>query len=176
MGFRIRPKSRVFAALYLRNFVFGVEDSLVSTVGLLSGVAAAGLSSAGILATGMVLVFVEAFSMSLGSVLSENSTEEYMERQEMPLRQALGGGAVMFFSYFISGLIPILPYLLFGLKTAFWTSMFLGVFFLAVLGIVSAKISKVGVWREVAEMVVLGGLAALVGIGVGKIFGGGHFN
>ena len=54
-------------ALYLRNFIFGVEDSLVSTVGLLSGVAVANVDQATIFLTGMVLIFVEAFSMGVGS-------------------------------------------------------------------------------------------------------------
>ncbi|KKS05141.1 MAG: hypothetical protein UU58_C0001G0001, partial [Candidatus Nomurabacteria bacterium GW2011_GWA2_41_25] len=30
--------------LYVRNFIFGAEDSLVSTVGLLSGIASAGIA------------------------------------------------------------------------------------------------------------------------------------
>jgi VIT1/CCC1 family predicted Fe2+/Mn2+ transporter len=51
--------------IYLRNFIFGVEDSLVSTVGLLSGVAVAGVASRTILLTGVVLIFVEAFSMAV---------------------------------------------------------------------------------------------------------------
>jgi len=64
-------------AVYVRNFVFGVEDSLVSTVGLLSGIASAGASTATIFLTGTVLIFVEAFSMAVGSYLSEESVEEY---------------------------------------------------------------------------------------------------
>lgn len=36
-------------ASFLRTFVFGVEDSLVSTVGLLSGIAIAGVSQKAIL-------------------------------------------------------------------------------------------------------------------------------
>lgn len=39
---------------YFRNFIFGVEDSLVSTVGLLSGVAIAGVAQRSLLAVGEV--------------------------------------------------------------------------------------------------------------------------
>ena len=60
---------------YLRNFVFGVEDSLVSTVGLLSGIAIAGMNRESIFATGVVLIFVEAVSMAAGSFLAETSAE-----------------------------------------------------------------------------------------------------
>src|SRR3989338_4103836 len=46
--------------VYIRNLIFGVEDSLVSTVDLLSGVAAAGVPRSVIFLTGVVLIFVEA--------------------------------------------------------------------------------------------------------------------
>jgi VIT1/CCC1 family predicted Fe2+/Mn2+ transporter len=42
-----------------RNFVFGVEDSLVSTVGLLAGVAAAAVPNRDLVATGLILIFVK---------------------------------------------------------------------------------------------------------------------
>ena len=63
--------------LFMRNFVFGAEDSLVSTVGLLAGVATAGVLQKEIIISGVVLIFVEAFSMSVGSFLSERTTEEF---------------------------------------------------------------------------------------------------
>ena len=54
---------------YYRNFVFGVEDSLVSTVGLLSGISIAGVTNKTIIMTGVILIFVEAVSMGAGSFL-----------------------------------------------------------------------------------------------------------
>ena len=60
----MEDKTRKFSAVYIRNFIFGVEDSLVSTAGLLSGIAATGMSRPAILLTGIVLIFVEAFSMA----------------------------------------------------------------------------------------------------------------
>ena len=62
--------------LFVRNFIFGAEDSLVSTVGLLAGVASAGIPRKDIIISGVVLIFVEAFSMGVGSFLSERTTEE----------------------------------------------------------------------------------------------------
>ena len=54
-----------------------MEDSLVSTVGLLSGVAVANVPMTTILLTGLILIFVEAISMAAGSFLSEYSAEGY---------------------------------------------------------------------------------------------------
>lgn len=72
-------------SLIIRNFVFGVEDSLVSTVGLLAGIAFAGVEAKTVVLTGAVLIFVEAFSMGVGSLLSEQSVEQYEEKKEVSL-------------------------------------------------------------------------------------------
>src|SRR3990167_10071302 len=100
------------SALFLRNLVFGVEDGLVSTVGLLSGIAIAGAPRGTIFLTGGVLIFVEAFSMAAGSLLSEASVEE-MDGGVDDTRGSLAAGVVMFGSYFAAGLVPLFPYIFF---------------------------------------------------------------
>ena len=82
------------SALLVRNFVFGIEDSLVSTVGLLSGVAVAAVPRETIILIGVVLILVEAFSMAVGSFLSEQSTEEYVRQGAMSYRGSLAGGII----------------------------------------------------------------------------------
>lgn len=84
------------SVLYVRNFVFGVEDSLVSTVGLLSGVAMAGVARQTIFLTGVILIFVEAFSMVVGSFFSELSAEEYEKRGYVPIHKSVAGSIIMF--------------------------------------------------------------------------------
>jgi len=76
LHFFSRRRTEVKRNLF-RNFIFGVEDSLVSTVGLLSGIAAADTSRFTIITTGIVLIFVEAFSMGIGSFLSEETSEQF---------------------------------------------------------------------------------------------------
>ncbi len=150
-----------------RNFVFGVEDSLVSTIGLLSGIAVADVSKKTIILTGVVLIFVEAFSMAVGSLLSEHAAEEYATGAEAAIRTSIGGSIVMFFSYFISGFIPLAPYILIDPKAAFWISITLSLIALFILGLLSAKVSRTGVIRSGIEMLLLGGLAIAVGVLVG---------
>lgn len=155
------------AVAYVRNFIFGVEDSLVSTVGLLSGIAVTGMAPAQIFATGVILIFVEAISMAAGSFLSEASVEEYETRSTRTSRRSYGGSFIMFFSYFISGFIPLLPYLLFTGSTAFWGSITLSVVSLIILGIVSARLSRTRALVTALRMAIIGGLAILVGVVVG---------
>lgn len=151
---------------YFRNFIFGVEDSLVSTVGLLSGVAAAGMSRDSILLTGVVLIFVEAISMAAGSFLSESSAEEYAS-QKNASPQSRFAAAVMFLSYFVSGFIPLAPYLLFVPTTALWISVVVSIGALVVLGVISARFTHTSGMKSVMRMATIGGLAILVGTVVG---------
>lgn len=161
--------SRKEFAVYVRNFTFGVEDSLVSTVGFVSGIAAAGMGRNPIILTGVVLITVEAFSMAVGSFLSEESAEEYMKHKEAPFVQALSAALVMFFSYFISGFIPLLPYVFWDIGTAIFVSIFFSCVALFALGAISAEMFHVRVIRGGLRMMLIGGLAILVGVLIGKI-------
>lgn len=165
----MRHLSRQVGASYLRNFIFGVEDSLVSTVGLLSGIAIVGLSRRDILLTGVVLIFVEAFSMAVGSFLAEHSAEDYLERRETPLKPSFVDGLIMFFSYFISGFIPIFPYAIFEARSALWISIIVSLFALFVLGLLSARVSRINILKNSIRMVLVGGVAIAVGVAVGKL-------
>lgn len=153
----------------MRNFVFGVEDSLVSTVGLLSGVAIANVDRKTIFLTGIVLIFVEAFSMAAGSSLSEQSVEEYEQQKEVSLRHSFWGGGVMFFSYFFAGFIPLFPYLLFPLALALRISILGSLVALFLLGVVGARISHIAFVKNGLRMLLLGGVAIAVGIFVGRL-------
>ncbi len=158
--------------LYLRNIIFGVADSLVSTVGLLAGIDVAGTSRQIIILTGIVYAFVEAFSMAVGSFLSEQSAEEYEVRGEVPAGGPVTAGIVMFASFMFASFIPIVPYLLFGLGAALWCSIGLSLIALCIVGMASAKIVKVNVLRHSVKMVLLGGAAILIGVIVGRFIRG----
>jgi VIT1/CCC1 family predicted Fe2+/Mn2+ transporter len=159
---------RLLSASYFRNFVFGVEDSLVSTVGLLSGVALAGVAQETIIISGIVLIFVEAFSMGAGSFLSERSAQEYATRTEVSPRQAGVGALIMFVSYALSGFVPLLPYLFFPAHAALGISVALALAALAMLGAISAKLSGTTMGRSIRSMLVIGGAAILVGVIAGQ--------
>lgn len=162
-------KPTVSSASHLRNFVFGVEDSLVSTVGLLSGIAIAGMEARTILITGSILIFVEAFSMAVGSFLSEYSAEGYLKQAEVPFHHSLLNGSIMFISYLISGLIPVFPYALWSSMIAFWVSMILSLVALFLLGVISAKVSHVHLMKSGLRVLVIGGIAIVGGILMGRM-------
>ncbi len=154
-------------ATYFRNFIFGVEDSLVSTVGLLAGIAIAGVSRETIFLTGVILLFVEGFSMAAGSFLSEASAEEYTNQKSAGFSRSLIAGAIMFASYFVAGFVPLFPYVIAEGVSALSLSIAASVLALFFLGMVSGKISRAGMVRSALRMSLVGSLAIVIGLTVG---------
>ncbi len=155
--------------IYIRNIIFGIIDSLVSTVGLLAGVSIGGAPRATIILTGVVYAFVEAFSMAVGSFLSEQSTEEYEKKSELPERTALVGSFVMFLTFVFAAFIPIAPYYFIdNAMSAFWISISLSVVILFIVGAIVAKISHTNPWKHGIKMVILVTAAIAIGVLVGR--------
>ena len=155
--------------LYMRNFIFGAEDSLISTVGLLSGVASVGIESGQIVVTGAILIFVEAFSMAVGSFLSERTTEEASSHFSRAKSRSLSAAVIMFFSYLVCGFIPLAPYVFFSGSGAFYGSIVASLIALFILGLVSAEILRTSLKRNALRMFFMGGSAVLLGIMVGQL-------
>ena len=153
---------------YIRNFFFGVEDSLVSTVGFVSGIAAAGVRTSTLVLTGIVLIFVEAFSMAVGSFLSDTSAREFASRHEVSEIPSIRGGLIMFFSYFGSGIVVLAPYLWMGNGNAFIWSVVLSLGALFLLGLLGGGMCGLPPFRRGIRMVVTGGGAIVIGVLVGK--------
>ncbi len=153
----------------VRNFVFGVEDSLVSTVGLVSGIATAGIAQRTILITGIVLVLVEAFSMAVGSLVADNSAEEVSRHREISYRASLGGALVMFLSYTISGFLIIFPYAVATVSQAFWISICLAIVLLFLLGVFAAELAGISRLVKGAQTALIGGAAIALGSLIGLL-------
>jgi VIT1/CCC1 family predicted Fe2+/Mn2+ transporter len=157
------PKIR---ELYIRNIIFGVSDSLVSTVGLLSGIDISGTSRHIIILTGVTYAFVEAFSMAVGSFLSEQSVEEDETRGEIKDSGPFTAGAAMFISFIFASFIPIIPYMFFDLKLALILSILFSIIVLFLVGMINGKKTKI--LKRGFQMALLGGMAIVVGVVVGK--------
>ncbi|MBI4049310.1 MAG: VIT1/CCC1 transporter family protein [Candidatus Doudnabacteria bacterium] len=156
-------------AAYTRSFIFGVEDSLVSTVGLLTGIAVVGIDKQTIVLIGIILIFVEAFSMAIGDLLSEHSAQEYSQQSEIPIGTAVKSGIIMFFAYFLSGFIPLFPYFVWDPSKAYQFSIAGSLLALFILGSGSARFSKTRLVKHGLQMMLLGGFAIAVGVLAGQL-------
>lgn len=66
---------------FIREVVFGVEDGMVSTLGVLTGIAIGTNSHFVVVLSGFVVIIVESISMGVGSYLSTKSVREVEERK-----------------------------------------------------------------------------------------------
>jgi VIT1/CCC1 family predicted Fe2+/Mn2+ transporter len=69
----------------IREFVFGIQDGLISTVGLLTGIQGATENNAVVIITGLTAMFSGAISMAAGSYLSSNAQKDIFDKE---LREA----------------------------------------------------------------------------------------
>ncbi len=212
----------------IREGIFGIEDGMVSTLGSLTGIAAAVRDPFTILLAGFVIISVESISMGVGSYISSKSEKEIKERKLSEEKQELKdfpieekeelinmyvvdgwskhlakemaeeaaknkhlflkemayrelkvfpdelespqkNGLIMGSAYIIGGMIPLTPYLLFPLSTAIVISISATLLGLFVVGALTTKYSKQRWWKAGLEMLLLAGLAALIGYIVGQV-------
>ena len=153
---------------YLRSSVFGFQDALVSTTGVVVGISAAVSDPKFIILSAFITVSVEALSMAAGQYLSEKSVHDLPASHHRD--NLVFGGLLMFFSYIIGGLVPIIPlFFTHHPLTSFFSVLFafVGLF---LLGFIKAKLFSGKVWRSALEMLTIGGLTTLIGLAVGLFF------
>lgn len=160
-----RFKRRIKAAM--REIVFGMEDSLVSTLGAVTGIAVGTNSTEIVLLSGIVLIFVEALSMTAGSYLSSKSAKEATRKKESisPVIAA----AVMGIFYLLGGIFPLLPYYFLSPKEAILPSVISTAIALFILGVWKAWIVGTSKIKSGLEMTSISLLAALLGYLIGEI-------
>ncbi len=73
----------------IRDFVFGMEDGLVSNLGLVLGVYFGGAGHFAVVLAGLASMFAGAFSMAAGSYLSSKSQREVYECEIAEAEEAL---------------------------------------------------------------------------------------
>ena len=154
---------------YVRSVVFGLEDGLVSTTGAVAGVAAGTRDADVVLLAGVVILAVEALSMAAGQFLSERTVHQV----EPWHRDSLAVGAVlMFVAYIAAGLVPLMPILLMRSMTSVVIGAALAFPALFLLGWAKGRVVGVAPRRSGIEVLLVGGVAAAIGIVIGVFMEG----
>ena len=65
----------------IREFVFGIQDGLISTVGLLAGIQSATENNIVVIVTGLTAMFSGAISMATGSYLSSGAQKDIFDKE-----------------------------------------------------------------------------------------------
>ena len=74
-------KSEIELKIRAREFVFGIQDGMISTVGLLSGVSAATGSRTVLVVTGIAAALTGGLSMATGSYLSSKTERDIFDKE-----------------------------------------------------------------------------------------------
>lgn len=154
---------------YLRSGLFGIQDGLVSTTGIVVGISTGIEDKAIIILASLVAITVEASSMAAGQYSSEKAVHQ-MDKTGKHTDSLVLGAAIMFFGYFLGGMVPVLPTILLNQPEAriiAIISAFVGLF---ILGYVKGKIVDHKPLRSAVELFIIGAIATTVGLVVGNLF------
>lgn len=153
---------------YLQSAMFGFNDALVSTTGVIVGISAGTGSKKVVILAGVVTILVEALSMGAGQYLSSKSAHQF--NKETSSRSSIFSGLIMLFAYFLAGLVPLLSIVFFPIEYSAVIAVVAALTCLLVLGYVKGKIVKVSPLRSALEVFIIGGIATAIGIIAGNIF------
>lgn len=154
---------------YLRSGIFGIQDGLVSTTGVVVGISTGIEDKAIIILASLVAVTVEASSMAAGQYSSEKAVHQ-MDKTGKHTDSLIIGALIMFLGYFLGGIVPIIPTILFNQPEArniAIISAFIGLF---ILGYIKGQIVEHKPFRSAIELFIIGAIATLVGLLVGHLF------
>lgn len=148
--------------------MFGFNDALVSTTGVIVGISTGTGNKQVVILAGVVTILVEALSMGSGQYLSSKSAHQLDKIDSFKV--PVVSGLIMFFAYFLAGLVPLLSIMAFPMSYSRNVAIIASLSCLLILGYVKAKIVKVPPLRSALEVFIIGGIATSIGIIAGNIF------
>ena len=169
MAKRVRTKARhMLDTHYVRSSFFGIEDSLVSTTGLIAGISVGTSDKNIVILAGIVAIAVEAISMAAGEFLSEETEKDLSHGRDHA--NPVVGGLIMLLSYAAAGMVPLTPILVLDTAYALPGSIAAAFIGLYLLGYVRGKITHRSATRQALRVLLVGGMAAIIGIVVGVLY------
>ena len=164
---------------WLRAGVLGANDGIVSTSGLVIGVAAAGAGQGALLTAGLAGLSAGAMSMAVGeyvSVSTQRDSEGALLAKELKLVpgeltspwQAAAASAL---SFTLGALVPLLAILLLATDRKIPGTVMLAAVALAVTGWTSARLGGASPARAILRNVGGGLLAMAITFAIGRLFG-----
>jgi vacuolar iron transporter family protein len=153
---------------YLRSLMFGLQDGIVSTTGVVVGISTGISNKEIIVLAALVAVTVEASSMAAGQYSSEKAVHQ-MDKSGKHTDNLYIGTLIMFAAYFIGGAFSIIPTIIFSQPIArilAIISAFTGLF---ILGYIKGQIVEHKPLRSAVELFVIGSVTTIIGVIVGYL-------
>lgn len=153
---------------YFRSLMFGLQDGIVSTTGVVVGISTGVNSKEIVVLAALVAVTVEATSMAAGQYSSEKAVHQ-MDKSGKHTDSLLIGSLIMFAAYILGGLFPILPTILFDQSTSRMIAVVAAFIGLFIVGYIKGHIVEHKPLRSAFELFVIGSLATIIGVIVGNL-------
>jgi VIT1/CCC1 family predicted Fe2+/Mn2+ transporter len=143
---------------FVTTLVNHIEDGLVLTVGLLSGCAIAGISSATIVLVGTIFVCTAAVSAAAKNMLARKEEIE----EGATLKPLIKESLMMALFYIVAGIVPLVPYMLMDVSGAFTSAIVCSFAFAFILGLWSGHTGR-AVWKSAYHMAYVAAAGAIIG-------------
>lgn len=153
---------------YLRSLMFGLQDGIVSTTGVVVGISFGVQDKSIIVLAALVAVMVEASSMAAGQYSSEKAVHQ-MDKTGKHTDSLLIGAVIMFFAYLIGGAFSILPTLFFEQPLGRYVAIGSSFVGLLLIGYLKGRIVDHKPIRSAIELFFIGGVASTIGLIVGVL-------
>jgi VIT1/CCC1 family predicted Fe2+/Mn2+ transporter len=156
---------------YIRDFVYGANDGLITTFAVVSGVAGGALSHLAVLVIGAANLAADGVSMGVGNLLAIRADERAREADGLPELETYPWkhGLATLVAFVVAGAVPLLPYVLpvTAQNRLMWStaSTFACLFLLGARGV----ITRDRWWRTGLETLLLGAVVALAAYGAGVL-------
>lgn len=161
----------------VRETIFGLEDSLVSTLGVVVGVAAGTDSRYIVVLSALVVIVVESLSMAAGTYLSNKSQMEvdlaegkrgFLGDRQLVIK-SVTDSIFMGIFYILGGVVSILPFFFMEPVDAILPSVIISVSALFSIGFIKGKVARLNPVKSGLEMSLVSISAAGLGYLVGKL-------
>ncbi|MBF8249874.1 MAG: hypothetical protein HW400_475 [Candidatus Levybacteria bacterium] len=157
---------------YLRSLMFGLQDGIVSTTGVVVGISTGVSNKEIIILAALVAVTVEASSMAAGQYSSEKAVHQMCKTEKSKIAHTDNlyiGALIMFVAYVLGGAFSIVPTVIFDQPIArnlAIASSFLGLF---IIGYIRGYLVEHKPLRSAFELFIIGSITTIIGIIVGNL-------
>lgn len=156
---------------YIGDLIYGANDGIITTFAIVAGVAGAALPPHIVIVLGVANLLADGFSMAASNVLAIRSRAAVdrlngVDATPRPVRH----GMATFVAFVVAGSVPLVAYLLpVATQRRFGIAAVLTLVTLFAVGAARTLVTRGRWWRDGAEMLAIGGLAAAVAWGVGRL-------
>jgi VIT1/CCC1 family predicted Fe2+/Mn2+ transporter len=142
---------------FVSTLVTNIEEGLVLTVGLLSGIAIAGISEATIVMVGTIFVFTAGIAAASRYIIVVRHASDKINDHA-----ATQAGIMLGLLYILAGIVPLLPYMLMEVSRAFTTSIVCSFAAAFIIGLWSGH-KGAAVWKSAWHMAYVAGAGSIMG-------------